>query len=501
MPTWLRDFAPILGLLLLVVLVVGRLPKVDLGHSPAFLRRRFINWFPVGLTYAFLYMGRYNLNACIGTTFDKAQFSTIYFWGTLTYGISFVINGPITDRFGGRKAIIAAALGALAANILIGFGVMRAMQGGTSVPKEAQAGLVPILSLLYALNMYFQSFGAVAIVKVNSAWFHLRERGTFGGIFGILISLGLYFALDWCRFILERASAPWVFFVPAAILGLFAVLDVVFVRDTPGQAGHADFDLGDASSGDDGPPLPMHRVFVLMLRNPVILTIAAIEFCSGFLRNAILQYYRTFAEETNRAAVPKVKSALAEQLRKAAGNPDLVADVQAKIDALPKEFVHDNWGMLNCMAGISGGVVAGLISDRVFGSRRGPVAAVLYALMLVGSILMFFAMPTMALGWGVVLMTLAIIGVHGMLSGTASMDFGGKKNVGVVVGGIDGMVYLGTALEAIVLGKVLPKEAAAHDASNWWTWPVVMLPAAVIGFGLAILVWNARPKAKAFAGH
>ena len=42
--------------------------------------------------------------------------------------------------------------------------------------------------------MYFQSFGAVSIVKVNAAWFHVRERGTFGGIFGVLISLGLYLA-------------------------------------------------------------------------------------------------------------------------------------------------------------------------------------------------------------------------------------------------------------------------------------------------------------------
>ena len=31
-------------------------------HSRWFLLRRFINWFPLGMTYAFLYMGRYNLN-------------------------------------------------------------------------------------------------------------------------------------------------------------------------------------------------------------------------------------------------------------------------------------------------------------------------------------------------------------------------------------------------------------------------------------------------------
>ena len=32
------------------------------AHSAAFRKRRFLNWFPLGLAYAFLYMGRYNLN-------------------------------------------------------------------------------------------------------------------------------------------------------------------------------------------------------------------------------------------------------------------------------------------------------------------------------------------------------------------------------------------------------------------------------------------------------
>ena len=487
MPAWLSELLPIVALLALIVVIVARLPKVDLGHSPAFLRRRFMNWFPVGLTYAFLYMGRYNLRVCTNIVFDKAQFSNIYFWGTLTYGFAFLLNGPLTDRLGGKKTILLSAVGTMFANLAMGVVVMRALVG-SEVPRENQAGLVPILSLLYALNMYFQSFGAVSIVKVNAAWFHLRERGTFGGIFGILISLGLYFAFDWCKFIVERATVPWVFFIPAGILGVFAALDLAFVRDTPGEAGHADFDLGDASSGDEGPRLPLKEVALKMLRNRAILVIAAIEFCSGYLRNAILQYYQTFAEETHRAASPTMKKAAAK----------LGADALA---ALPKEFVHDHWGMLNCMAGITGGVVAGLISDRIFGSRRGPVAGVLYGVMLAGALVMFPALGSPAIGWVVVAMTLAIIGVHGMLSGTASMDFGGKRNVGIVVGIIDGCVYLGTALEALVLGRVLPEKAAQGDAANWWTWPAVMLPAAALGLLLATRVWNARPQAKAFAGH
>lgn len=488
MPSWLRELLPILTLLTLIVVIVRRLPKIELGHSDAFLRRRFQNWFPVGLTYAFLYMGRYNLNACIGYVFDKAQFSNIYFWGTLTYGISFVINGPLTDRLGGKKTIILAAVGALFANLAMGLVVRNALGGGMTVPEGQQAGLVPLLSFLYALNMYFQSFGAVSIVKVNAAWFHLRERGTFGGIFGILISLGLYFAYDWCTFILKATSPAWAFFVPAMILSVFAVLDLVFVKDTPGEAGHEDFALGDATG--DGERVPLRKMVGMMLSNSAIVTIALIEFCSGFLRNAILQYYKTFAEETGRAASSTLVKAAAAAVKEGKVPP-----------VLPAEIVHDHWGMLNCMAGISGGVLAGLISDRLFGSRRGPVAGVLYLVMILGAVLMFVTLETRAIGWVVVLMTLAIIGVHGMLSGTASMDFGGKKNVGIVVGVIDGMVYLGTAVEALVLGRVLPKKPLNADPANWWTWPAVILPAAIVGFALATRVWNARPKGSAHAGH
>jgi hypothetical protein len=33
-----------------------------------------------------------------------------------------------------------------------------------------------------------------AVVKVNSTWFHVKERGIFGGIFGIMISSGYFLA-------------------------------------------------------------------------------------------------------------------------------------------------------------------------------------------------------------------------------------------------------------------------------------------------------------------
>jgi OPA family glycerol-3-phosphate transporter-like MFS transporter len=337
------------------------------------------------------------------------------------------------------------------------------------------ANFLAVFSVLYAVNMYFQSFGAVAIVKVNAPWFHVRERGVFGAIFGILISLGIYFAFDIGYMILDGLGLAWVFLMPALLLGVFWIIDWFVVRNRPSQAGFADFATGDATSGDDGPRLGAGRVFRMMLTNPIIMTIAGVEFCSGFLRQAIMQWYNSFAKQTDAAL------------------------------GLKSSFVNENWGLLLCIAGISGGVCAGFISDHVFQSRRGPVAGLLYGIMLVGAVVLTFTYTTPLVGWLVIVMSMAVIGVHGMLSGTASMDFGGARNAGIAVGIIDGFVYLGTGVMSLTYAIVLPKvqldEAghivgAATDPANWRAWPLAMIPAAVLGLALAARLWHAKPKPK-----
>ena len=138
-----------------------------------------------------------------------------------------------------------------------------------------------------------------------------------------------------------------------------------------------------------------------------------------------------------------------------------------------------------------------VISDRVFGSRRGPVAAILYGLMLLGGIVLVFAYQTPYVGAIVVLMSMAVIGVPGMLSGTASMDFGGKQNVGTAVGIIDGFVYAGTGVMALLYMYILPDDSnplVAGNPDEWIWWPVSMIPISLLGLLLATRVWNAKPK-------
>jgi OPA family glycerol-3-phosphate transporter-like MFS transporter len=588
----------------------------------------------MGLTYAFLYMGRYNLTVsknALGDLMTKEDFGLIFGAGTVVYALAFLLNGPLTDRFGGRRALLVAATGAGVMNLLLGLYLASAIASGTSGDT-----LRLVFALLYGGNMYFQSFGAVAIVKVNAHWFHVRERGGFSGIFGTMISSGIFFAFSVNGWILDLFThglsgtekilqTKWVFFLPGALLLAMAVLEFFLLRDRPGEAGHQDFDTGDASSGDtqDVSSLALMK---RVLTHPIILTVALIEFCTGVLRNGVMHWYPIYVKEVlalpgehylNYGAwgswltiVPfflgaAVFFALGARFQAYRGR---LVSLGGLLFLFP--FLQAGWGGILMVAGVVGGNVAGFVSDLFFGSRRAPAAGGLYAALFLCTIAMGFSLgrstntlaasklpelkagdrivavagkpvtdwvsarrafacapaacaggagwdearcacssqrpaspaaalaqpPVIALrverggqevavdvkdpaykahkdgsftpvmragdirelkaspslslspyilGVVVFLISLCVIGTHGLLSGTATMDFGGKKGAATAVAMIDGFVYLGTALQSFALGKI-----TSHD---WAYWPWFLAPFALIGFLLSLRIWNARP--------
>ncbi|MFA5141034.1 MAG: MFS transporter, partial [Elusimicrobiota bacterium] len=86
-------------------------------HSSAYRVRRALNWVPLGFAYAFLYMGRYNLTVAKSVLGDalmtKAQFGEIFAVGAWVYALSFLVTGPLTDKLGGRAAMLIGTGGAL----------------------------------------------------------------------------------------------------------------------------------------------------------------------------------------------------------------------------------------------------------------------------------------------------------------------------------------------------------------------------------------------------
>ena len=92
-----------------------------------------------------------------------------------------------------------------------------------------------------------------------------------------------------------------------------------------------------------------------------------------------------------------------------------------------------------------------------------------------------------------------IFGVHGMLSGTASMDFGGRRAAASAAGMLDGIQYVASGLTGFGLGWILKTYGwdgvadAGHQATDAHIWVFTIIPFSLIGGLIISRLWNAKP--------
>ncbi|HEX3797984.1 MAG TPA: MFS transporter [Verrucomicrobiae bacterium] len=94
-------------------------------YPPGFRARRGLNWGFLGLLYTSFYMCRYNLSIANGSisreyAFSRADMGAIISTALLAYAAGQIINGLLTDRIGGKKAMLIGAGGTIMMNILFG---------------------------------------------------------------------------------------------------------------------------------------------------------------------------------------------------------------------------------------------------------------------------------------------------------------------------------------------------------------------------------------------
>jgi OPA family glycerol-3-phosphate transporter-like MFS transporter len=448
------------------------LPSLD---DARFRRRRTQNWLVLGLLYAFFYMSRYNFtanNAYLAEQFhwSNQQLGLFGFVQRLVYGLAVVLNGPLADRVGGKRAFLFGAGGVAAMNFTFGLLLVMSRDPGAAPGALAtgmSAGTVlAALVVVWGINGYFQSFGALSIVKVNAQWFHVLERGTFSGVFGVLIRLGLILGNFGTPLILAFAPWQWVFWVPAALVALFFVLTRLLVENTPAEAGFAEFDTGDAT-GDDGERVTIGYVFRRVFASATTWTVALASMMIGVVRVSIVDdwFGKYFVN---------VHHADAKHLARFA--PFMIAAIGT------------------ALSGIAGGFTLGVASDRLYGGRRAPVIA--YAFLGMAGVLALFGLSDVArLGpyastAFLVVLAFFVNGAHGLIGGAASMDFGGKKAAASAAGLFDGMQYLAGALVALSVGWVL-------DHFGWGAWQWAPIPFALVGAGAMARLWNVRPSVRA----
>jgi MFS transporter, OPA family, glycerol-3-phosphate transporter len=442
--------------------------------------RRFQNWIIIGFLYSLFYMTRYNfsanaptLQAIFGwTKSDLGIFETLL---PLVYGLAVVINGPIADKIGGKKSFLIGCVGVVIMNFLFGCaGYMvtaPAIMSGKEVTKDAvlifgftKQTLLWTMAIVWAVNGYFQAFGALSIVKINAQWFHIRERGTFAAIFGVLIRFGLILSFSVTPFIASSLSWKWAFWIPAMFVFVLFFLTLFFVKDTPAQAGYDGRDTGDGAY-DPNEKVGLGEVLKKVFASKVMWMIGIGSMMIGFVRRSVVD----------------------------AWYPVYFKDIFG-VSGTDAPYQIAAWGI--AIFGIIGGFVFGIMSDRIYKGRRAPVIVYgfigMVVLLLLFTLSDYFSMGPYFAAIMIMLLSFFVNGAHGMIGGAASMDFGGRKAAATAAGLIDGFQYLAGAFVGQAVGYITTN----YGWQAWKLWPI---PFAIIGAVIMSFLWNTMPKGK--SGH
>ncbi|MDW8308726.1 MAG: MFS transporter [Verrucomicrobiales bacterium] len=324
-------------------------------YPPGFRARRGLNWFILGAMYASYYMCRYNFRfATPGMVeefgFDMTQITGILSAWSVAYGTGQLLNGLFSDRIGGRASMIIGAVGTIVINLIYGF--------------ASFAGTFSTFALIWLLNGYFQSFGAPGMIKINAAWFNRRERGTFSGIFGFMIQMGqvainnlapkILAGFTIGTWVVAEGEWRWLFRIPPIFAAVMAVLVVLIPRETPEAAGYPGCvrDDSDTSAGDTASVrVSLRESFVTIFRHPLVWLYAVAYACTGAVRHSSDQLSVLYFEQYLHL--------------------DLKAEPPAVI--LTMNIVP--------LVAVLGSLLSGMVSDKVFGGHRSPVAMGLYFLL------------------------------------------------------------------------------------------------------------------------
>ena len=428
-------------------------------HPPGFRPRRGLNWTFIGLLYTSFYMCRYNLplaNSAISREFGftKAQIGQVITTWLLAYACGQILNGLLTDRLGGKRAMLIGTAGTIVMNVV--FGV------------ASFWGLLWLFVVIRGIDGYMQSFGAPGMVKINAAWFRPTERGGFAGIFGFMINLGRFgiFKLGPALLagftFLGLIQIPplhwrWLFWIPAGIALVIGICLALIVKDTPEEANFPSVNPEEETSGHVR--AKVFDVFKIIVTNPVIWIVACAYACTGAVRQGIDQWFPRFMQEVHHVDFQSA---------------------QFQFVAFSIPFVAS-----------AGSLISGFISDKVFQGRRAPVAAGLY---FVETIIILTAAQFHTANAAVlflVLISLTANATHSILGTAAAMDIGGAKMAGFASGVIDSFQYFGGSLAGYFLGALLDE--------SWGSYFYFMAPFGLIGGALMLSILGrvslARPRA------
>jgi len=314
--------------------------------------------------------------------------------------------------------------------------------------------------------------------------YHLKERGYFSGVFGVIISLGFFFAYQINGVIYDKASKwSWVYFVPAIQLTVFGVLNWAFAVDTPADAGFT-YDpltcIDSAGNGSEASSLlsssgksaapkkarpSLKQLFKTVFGNPIFIILCLIDICLGWNRDGVLGWF------------PEVLSA------------------RFGCSSSSNQFALASGG--TTIAGMFGSLGAGMLSDSLFKSRRPPVALVFYIGLALNFIVLLFVQSGWLFAFLIAFCSVWLNGLNGLITSTCAMDFAGSDATATAVGLLDGIQKIGSSASGFMGGILNPIKGLYSGRDqitevNYQNWVYSFLPPAAFAISLCFFILDRK---------
>ena len=438
-----------------------------LGDNPRYERWRWQIFGVTWLVYAAYYLARKSFALAKvafkddpNVTLTRADYALVDSAYLSTYMVGQFIWGPLGDRFGPRRVLIAGILLVIVAALATGF----------------STGLVAFV-IFAVVQGIGQSTGWANTAKAMAAWFSIRERGWVMGVWCTHYAVGAAVALPFAGLLMaffgsprpagQQGSAivpfwPAAYWGAAAVMGLVLLLVWLLLRDRPEDVGlppieqyhgetESTFVAGESPQQE---PERSWKVIAEVLRVPTIWLLAISYFSIKLTRYALyfwgpLYIYNTLGTDVKATAFTAA--------------------------ALP-------------IGGAIGVALAGYVSDKAFQSRRFPVTVLC---LLATVAVMTFGLVRIESAWlmGTFFFFIGffLFGPDSIISGTAAVDFGTKKGAGTAAGFINGIGSIG----AIIGGGPLP--AMITSEGDWSALFYVFIGGLLFSALILAPLWRTMP--------
>lgn len=404
------------------------------GQSLKFWQWRIVvmGW----ITYASFYLGRVNLSTAMPDLRESLHLSSqdVGLLGSgffLTYALGQLISGHLGDRISPRKLVLCGMLLSTVMNFVFGF-----------------FAVWSVMFLAWTINGLFQSTGWAPIMKVLSNWCSPEQKRKVAGIYATSYVAGN--ALTWILTGWLVAYLNWrtAFWIPGALMGGFALVWYVAVRDTPQAAGFAMPVQATEKSEKLISTIDQRPNMLHVLRRFWPLVLAAVT--GGMLLFALIIWTPTYFVDVHGLGI-------------------------------------DSAAIISTLFPIAGTIgtlsVAWLVAGRF---RRKEIGFAIVVFIGIGCLLILFSVVSSLLWISTLLLVLVgsiLYGVDTIITTILPMVLGNRQEVSTVAGIIDFAFNIGASLAGVLIGFVV----------DTYSWSAVFLTlaiaAGITGFFLAVFAW------------